>query len=117
MRWRRGARDDSWPASTEPVLLCVASTEAEATMMRGLLAENDIDAAIAPSGGLDLRSLYGAGGRCLLLVLPSDLEEARALIATPLRVTPRRARGLRPHGGALRRAAARPMTRGGSSSS
>ncbi len=70
------------PVSTEPVLLCIASTEAEATMMRGLLAENDIDAAIAPSGGSDLRSLYGAGGRCLLLVLPSDLEEARALIAT-----------------------------------
>jgi hypothetical protein len=51
-------------------------------MMRGLLAENGIDIAIAPSGGLDLRSLYGAGGRCVLLVLPADLDEARALVAS-----------------------------------
>jgi hypothetical protein len=64
------------------VVLCVASTEAEATMMRGLLAENDIEVAVAPSGGSDLRSLYGAGGRCVLLVLPGNLAEARALIAT-----------------------------------
>ncbi len=51
-------------------------------MMRGLLSENGIEAAIAPSGGLDLRSLYGAGGRCVLLVLPADLDEARALVAS-----------------------------------
>jgi Putative prokaryotic signal transducing protein len=63
-------------------VLCIASTEAEATMMRGLLAENDIEVAVAPSGGSDLRGLYGAGGRCVLLVLPANLDEARALIAT-----------------------------------
>jgi hypothetical protein len=51
-------------------------------MMRGLLAENDIEVAVAASGGSDLRSLYGAGGRCVLLVLPANLDEARALIAT-----------------------------------
>ena len=86
MRWRpRGSRADREAdgiAGSEPVVLCIASTEAEATMMRGLLAENDIEAAVAPSGGSDLRSLYGAGGRCILLVLPANLDEARALIAT-----------------------------------
>ena len=51
-------------------------------MMRGLLAENGIEVALAPSGGGDLRNLYGAGGRCVLLVLPADLDEARALVAT-----------------------------------
>lgn len=69
-------------SSSDPVVLCVAGDEAEATMMRGLLAENGIDVAIAPGGGLDLRSLYGAGGRCLLLVLPADLDEARALVSS-----------------------------------
>jgi hypothetical protein len=64
------------------VVLCIASTEAEAAMMRGLLAENDIEVAVAASGGSDLRNLYGAGGRCVLLVLPANLDEARALIAT-----------------------------------
>lgn len=86
MRWRPGgsrARPEAdGAAGSEPVVLCVASTEAEATMMRGLLAENDIEVAVAPSGGSDLRSLYGAGGRCVLLVLPANLDEARALIAT-----------------------------------
>ena len=66
----------------EPVVLCVASTEAEATMMRGLLSENDIESAIAPSVESDPLSMYGAGGRCLVLVLPEHLDEARALIAT-----------------------------------
>lgn len=86
MRWLPGgsrARADAVGAADfEPVVLCVASTEAEAAMMRGLLAENDIEVAVAASGGSDLRSLYGAGGRCVLLVLPANLDEARALIAT-----------------------------------
>ncbi|MDX6570771.1 MAG: hypothetical protein QOH15_3349 [Gaiellales bacterium] len=86
MRWRpggpRATREADGAAGSDPVVLCVASTEAEAAMMRGLLAENDIEVAVAPSGGSDLRSLYGAGGRCILLVLPADLDEARALIAT-----------------------------------
>ncbi len=81
MRWRRG-RGSGEVSSSDPVVLCVAGDEAEATMMRGLLAENGIDVAIAPGGGLDLRSLYGAGGRCLLLVLPADLDEARALVSS-----------------------------------
>jgi hypothetical protein len=86
VRWRLGGsraeREPAASGSPEPVVLCVASTEAEATMMRGLLAENEIEVAVAPSGGSDLRSLYGAGGRCVLLVLPVNLDEARALIAT-----------------------------------
>jgi hypothetical protein len=86
VRWRlgglRAGREPEDVPASEPVVLCIASTEAEATMMRGLLAENDIEVAVAPSGGSDLRSLYGAGGRCVLLVLPDNLDEARALIAT-----------------------------------
>jgi hypothetical protein len=86
VRWRlggsRGDRRAGDASAPRPVVLCVAGDEAEATMMRGLLAENGIEAAIAAGGGLDLRSLYGAGGRCLLLVLPADLDEARALVAT-----------------------------------
>jgi Putative prokaryotic signal transducing protein len=86
VRWRlggsRAGREPEDADTSEPVVLCIASTEAEATMMRGLLAENDIEVAVAPSGGSDLRSLYGAGGRCVLLVLPDNLDEARALIAT-----------------------------------
>jgi hypothetical protein len=86
VRWRlggsRAGREAAAEASPKPVVLCVAGDEAEATMMRGLLAENGIEAAIAAGGGLDLRSLYGAGGRCLLLVLPADLDEARALVAS-----------------------------------
>lgn len=86
MRWRlggsRAGREPEDVAVSEPVVLCIASTEAEATMMRGLLAENDIEVAVAASGGSDLRSLYGAGGRCVLLVLPAHLDEARALIAS-----------------------------------
>ncbi len=69
-------------AAAEPVVLCVAETEAEASMMRGLLAENGIAVAVAPSGGADLRSLYAAGGRCVLLVRPEDADEARALVAS-----------------------------------
>ena len=69
MRWRLGgsrrALEADEPSPAKPVVLCVAGDEAEATMMRGLLSENGIEAAIAPGGGLDLRSLYGAGGRCL----------------------------------------------------
>lgn len=86
MRWRLGGSRaraaEEAAAAPEPVVLCVAATEAEAAMMRGLLAENDIEVAVAASGGSDLRSLYGAGGRCVLLVLPAHLDEARALIAT-----------------------------------
>jgi hypothetical protein len=85
VRWRLGGGRESapvTPAPDRPVVLCVAGDEAEATMMRGLLSENGIEAAIAAGGGLDLRSLYGAGGRCLLLVLPADLDEARALVAS-----------------------------------
>jgi hypothetical protein len=86
VRWRlggsRGARPADMPAPDSPVVLCVAGDEAEAAMMRGLLAENGIEVALAPSGGGDLRNLYGAGGRCVLLVLPADLDEARALVAT-----------------------------------
>ena len=83
MRWRPGGtRDQGEASASEPVVLCVAGDEAEAAMMRGLLSENGIEAAIAAGGGLDLRSLYGAGGRCLLLVLPADLDEARALVAS-----------------------------------
>ncbi|HEY1480958.1 MAG TPA: DUF2007 domain-containing protein [Gaiellales bacterium] len=83
MRWRPGAaRRGNPPAAPGPVVLCVAETEAEATMMRGLLAENGIGVAIAPSGGPDLRGLYAAGGRCVLLVRPEDADEARALVAT-----------------------------------
>jgi hypothetical protein len=81
VRWRRDRRTNG-ASPSDPVVLCVAGDEAEATMMRGLLAENGIEVAIAPSGGLDIRSLYGAGGRCLLLVLPADLDEARALVAS-----------------------------------
>ncbi len=51
-------------------------------MMRGLLAENGIDVALAPSGGPDLRGLYAAGGRCVLLVRAADADEARALVAS-----------------------------------
>lgn len=82
MRWRRDRQSEGEASPSDPVVLCVAGDEAEATMMRGLLAENGIDVAIAPSGGLDLRGLYGAGGRCVLLVLPADLDEARALVAS-----------------------------------
>jgi Putative prokaryotic signal transducing protein len=82
VRWRRGDREADAPQPPTPVVLCVAGDEAEATMMRGLLSENGIEAAIAPSAGVDLRSLYGAGGRCVLLVLPADLDEARALVAS-----------------------------------
>jgi hypothetical protein len=86
VRWRLGGssagREPGDASASEPVVLCIATTEAEATMMRGLLSENDIEVAVAPSGGSDLRSLYGAGGRCVLLVLPENLDEARALIAT-----------------------------------
>jgi hypothetical protein len=82
VRWRRGDREVDAPQPSTPVVLCVAGDEAEAAMMRGLLSENGIEAAIAPSAGVDLRSLYGAGGRCVLLVLPADLEEARALVAS-----------------------------------
>ena len=83
MRWRLGgAKDEGDTSASKPVVLCVAGDEAEAAMMRGLLSENGIEAAIAAGGGLDLRSLYGAGGRCLLLVLPADLDEARALVAS-----------------------------------
>ncbi|MEO9176272.1 MAG: DUF2007 domain-containing protein [Gaiellales bacterium] len=63
-------------------MLCIAETEAEATMMRGLLEENGINAAVTPSGGPDLRGMYAAGGRCVLLVRSEDADEARALIAT-----------------------------------
>jgi hypothetical protein len=86
VRWHFGGsrpvREEDDAARSRAVVLCVAGDEAEATMMRGLLAENGIEAAIAAGGGLDLRSLYGAGGRCLLLVLPADLDEARALVAS-----------------------------------
>jgi hypothetical protein len=83
VRWHLGGtRDRAEASASEPVVLCVAGDEAEAAMMRGLLSENGIEAAIAAGGGLDLRSLYGAGGRCLLLVLPADLDEARALVAS-----------------------------------
>jgi hypothetical protein len=83
VRWRLGgAKDEGDASASKPVVLCIAGDEAEAAMMRGLLSENGIEAAIAAGGGLDLRSLYGAGGRCLLLVLPADLDEARALVAS-----------------------------------
>jgi hypothetical protein len=82
VRWRRDRKSGGEASPRDPVVLCVAGDEAEAAMMRGLLAENGIDVAIAPSAGLDLRSLYGAGGRCVLLVLPADLDEARALVAS-----------------------------------
>jgi hypothetical protein len=69
-------------AEPPPVVLCAAGDEAEAMMMRGLLAENGITVAVAPSGGPDLRALYAAGGRCVLLVRPADADEARALVAS-----------------------------------
>jgi hypothetical protein len=84
VRWRPGSarKGAQAVAPAEPVVLCVAENEAEASMMRGLLAENGIAVAVAPSGGADLRSLYAAGGRCVLLVRPEDADEARALVAS-----------------------------------
>jgi hypothetical protein len=84
VRWRPGSarRGAHAVVAGEPVVLCVAETEAEASMMRGLLAENGIAVAVGPSGGADLRSLYAAGGRCVLLVRPEDADEARALVAS-----------------------------------
>jgi hypothetical protein len=61
-------------------VLRAAGNEAEAEMIRGLLAQHDIPVAIAPAGGSDLRALYATGGRCLLLVRPADVDEARALV-------------------------------------
>jgi hypothetical protein len=84
VRWRPGGARDHGEADAapEPVVLCIAETEAEASMMRGLLAESGITVAVAPSGGPDLRGMYAAGGRCVLLVRPEDADEARALVAS-----------------------------------
>ena len=85
LRFGRSRPDRSTSAEASeaaPVRLCVAGDEAEATMMRGLLAENGIEVAVAPSGGPDLRGLYAAGGRCVLLVRAADADEARALVAS-----------------------------------
>jgi hypothetical protein len=84
VRWRLGGtRGTDRPADLPgPVMLCIAETEAEASMMRGLLEENGITVAVAPSGGPDLRGMYAAGGRCVLLVRAEDADEARALIAS-----------------------------------
>jgi Putative prokaryotic signal transducing protein len=84
VRWRLGGTRGEGQAAQAPgpVMLCIAETEAEASMMRGLLAENGITVAVAPSGGPDLRGMYAAGGRCVLLVRPEDADEARALVAS-----------------------------------
>jgi hypothetical protein len=84
VRWRPGAArgDDRRAAVPDPVRLCIAETEAEAAMIRGLLEENGITVAVAPTGGPDLRGMYAAGGRCVLMVRPEDADEARALVAT-----------------------------------
>jgi hypothetical protein len=84
VRWRLGAAraEGRRAAAPDPVRLCVAETEAEAVMIRGLLEENGITVAVAPTGGPDLRGMYAAGGRCVLIVRPEDADEARALVAT-----------------------------------
>ena len=76
-------------------------------MMRGLLAENGIEVAVAASGGPDLRSLYGAGDAASCSCCrPISTRLARSSPATSRSWSARRRR-LRPHGGALRRAATR----------
>jgi hypothetical protein len=84
VRWRRGAArgEGQRAAAPGPVTLCIAETEAEAAMIRGLLEENGITVAVAPSGGPDLRGMYAAGGRCVLMVRSEDADEARALVAS-----------------------------------